>query len=203
MNDFDSLYNFETQIANFFGAQYGIGVDCCTHGIEMCIRLNSDTREILCPKQTYISIPFMLEKISANYKFVDSEWSEYYYLTSTVIDSATLWRRNSYINGTLMCISFHIKKHINIGRGGMILLDNYSDYKKLQKMRYDGRSIYDGVMYNDDDISDIGYHYYMTPEVAADGLKIFEQKKDILPKTVTYKDYADITQFSYFKNKYK
>jgi hypothetical protein len=84
----------------------------------------------------------------------------------------------------------------------MILLDNKVWYERLKKMRYDGRSIYDDVMYIDDNIADIGYHYYMTPETAAEGIKIFQQKKDIPPKILSYKDYSDITQFSYFKNKY-
>jgi dTDP-4-amino-4,6-dideoxygalactose transaminase len=202
MNEFNTLTEFETNIAQFFNAPYALAVDCCTHGLEMCIKLCND-EQIICPKQTYISVPFMLEKIMSNYTFLNVEWEGYYYLTSRIIDAATLWRENSYIPGTMMCLSFHIKKHINIGRGGMILLDDFSIYKKLQKMRYDGRSIYDGILYNNDDITEIGYHYYMTPETAAEGIKIFKQKKDIISKNITYKDYADITQFSYFKNKYK
>jgi dTDP-4-amino-4,6-dideoxygalactose transaminase len=201
MSEFNKLLEFEKQIAHFFGAPYALAVDCCTHGLEMCIKLCSE-QQIICPKQTYISIPFMLEKISSKYIFDDILWQEYYYLTPSIIDAATLWRRNSYIPNTCMGISFHIKKHINIGRGGMILLDNKVWYERLKKMRYDGRSIYDDVMYIDDNIADIGYHYYMTPETAAEGIKIFQQKKDIPPKILSYKDYSDITQFSYFKNKY-
>lgn len=204
MKEFEPLFNFENRIANFFGSRYGVGVDCCTHGLEMCLHLKYDcTGEILCPSQTYVSVPLMIEKTRYKYSIRDVKWEEYYYLTNNIIDAATMWRHNSYIPGTFMCISFHIKKHINIGRGGMILLDNYNDYKRLQKMRYDGRSIYDGVLYADDDITELGYHYYMTPETAAEGIKIFEQKKDLPPKIVTYKDYTNITQFSYFRNKYK
>jgi dTDP-4-amino-4,6-dideoxygalactose transaminase len=204
MNEFTPLFNFEKQIADFFNAPYAIGVDCCTHGLEMCIQAtHEESDSILCPTQTYISVPFMLEKINKKYLFKDVEWDGYYHLTSKVVDAATLWKKDSYIPHTCMCISFHIKKHINIGRGGMILLDDYLLYKKLQKMRYDGRSIYDEILYSDDNITEIGYHYYMTPETAADGIKIFEQKKDLPPKIITYKDYTNITQFSYFKNKYK
>jgi dTDP-4-amino-4,6-dideoxygalactose transaminase len=201
MNEFKKLQEFEVKIAQFFGAPYAVAVDCCTHGLEMCIKATTP-EQIICPKHTYISVPFMLEKITAKYTLTKIDWTGFYYLTSRVVDAATLWSRNSYIPNTTMCISFHIKKHINIGRGGMILLDDLNLYKKLQKMRYDGRSIYEGVMYNDDDITELGYHYYMTPETAAEGIEIFEQKKEVTPKIISYKDYSDITQFSYFKNKY-
>ena len=36
-----------------------------------------------------------------------------------------------YIPGSFMCLSFHIKKHLKIGKGGMILTDN-----KLNKKAY-------------------------------------------------------------------
>lgn len=199
MNEFNKLLEFEASVAHFFNAPYALATDCCTHGLEMSIKVTNE-HQILCPKQTYISVPFMLEKISAIYTFNDVYWSEYYNLTPSVIDAATLWRRNSYIPNTCMCISFHIKKHINIGRGGMILLDNKEWYNRLKKMRYDGRSIYDDILYKDDDIEEIGYHYYMTPETAEIGINIFNTKKDLPPKIVTYKDYSDVTQFKYFKN---
>ena len=38
-----------------------------------------------------------------------------------------------------MCISFQFKKHLNIGRGGIILTDNETSYAALKKMSYDGR----------------------------------------------------------------
>ena len=37
-----------------------------------------------------------------------------------------------------MCL-FQFRKHLNLGRGGVILLTNYSDYLELKKMTYDGR----------------------------------------------------------------
>jgi dTDP-4-amino-4,6-dideoxygalactose transaminase len=198
-NDFKPLFEFEKAVAEFFDSPFAIATDCCTHALEMCLRL-SQHKKIRCPKQTYISIPFMLEKINVDYTFVDSQWEEYYYLKPDVIDAATFWKKCGYIKHTKMCISFHIKKHINIGKGGMILLDDEVEYKRLQKMRYDGRSIYDQVNYENDDISEIGYHYYMTPETAEIGLKIFDQKKYLTAKSKSYKDYSDVTKCSYFKN---
>ena len=39
-----------------------------------------------------------------------------------------------------MCISFQYRKHLSLGRGGIILLDKKDDYEHLKKMSYDGRS---------------------------------------------------------------
>lgn len=200
MSDFNSLFKFEKKIADYFGAPYAVATDCCTHALEMCLKL-SKYELIVCPKQTYISVPFMLERSFPDYIFSDIQWQEYYYLTPDVIDAATYWKKFGYIKKTKMCLSFHIKKHLNIGRGGMILLDDEQDYKRLKKMRYDGRSIYDDVMYQNEDIKEMGYHYYMTPETAEQGLKIFKKVKNKEPKIIGNYYYSDVTKFSYFKDK--
>jgi dTDP-4-amino-4,6-dideoxygalactose transaminase len=198
MSEFKPIFDFEKIVADYFSAPYAVATDCCTHALEMCLRLHPNDK-VECPKKTYISIPFMLFKIKRNFLFKNKKWKEYYYLTPNIIDGATYWERGGYIPGTKLCISFHIKKHINIGRGGMILLDNEEHYKKLTRMRYDGRSIYEDVFYKDENISEIGYHYYMTPETAKKGISVFKKKKDIAPKIISYKDYCDITKFKVFQ----
>ena len=35
---FEVVNKFENKIAEFFGAPYAVAVDCCTHGIELCLR---------------------------------------------------------------------------------------------------------------------------------------------------------------------
>ena len=35
---FEIIKKFEEEIAKFFGAPYAVDVDCCTHGIELCLR---------------------------------------------------------------------------------------------------------------------------------------------------------------------
>ena len=54
------------------------------------------------------------------------------YITNNVIDAAVLWEKNSYVKGTMMCISFQFQKHLSLGRGGMILLDDKDWYPKEQ-----------------------------------------------------------------------
>jgi len=191
--------DFEWTIAEYFGAPYAVAVDCCTHALELCFVIDNQSTALV-PKQTYISIPFMLEKIKHNWKFVDEKWEEYYEMTPKIIDAATMWRKDSYIPGIKMCLSFHHRKHLNMGRGGMILLDDKSDAELLSKMAYDGRERSD-VPWVDQDISVVGYHYYMSPDKAIVGLKKFEEVSEKTPELVTYKDYPDLTlETSVFKN---
>jgi dTDP-4-amino-4,6-dideoxygalactose transaminase len=104
-----------------------------------------------------------------------------------------------------MCLSFQFKKHLPIGRGGMILLDNIDQYNRLQRLSYDGRDR--KLSWPKDTIYEAGYHYYMTPEDAARGIDLFFQLKDQprLPASIThpqsYKDYNNLTLHPYFQNK--
>jgi dTDP-4-amino-4,6-dideoxygalactose transaminase len=135
------------------------------------------------------------------YKFVDLKWQDQYALDPLpVVDAARVWQRNSYLPGTLTCLSFQFKKHIPIGRGGMILTDDVDLYKKLQCMVRDGRDR--ELLWINDDIKMIGYHYYMTPEDAARGIMLFDQLHDVPPdKTWSWQDYKPLTQFTVFANR--
>ena len=53
--------------------------------------------------------------------------------------------------------------------------------------------------YNEEDITEIGYHYYMTPETAAVGSEIFKNKKDLKPESKGSADYRDIRLYKYYK----
>ena len=150
---FQALSDFENEVAEFFRAPYAVATDCCTHAIEMCLQLKFYVHLDI-PAKTYVSLPFMLEKIRMPYRLVDKNWRDYYYVADDIIDAALHWEKNGYIPKTKMCLSFHFKKHINIGRGGMILLDNKEERDRLVRMRHDGRSIYENKTYNEEDITD-------------------------------------------------
>ena len=143
---------FEKKIAKFFGAPYAIATDCCTHAIELSVLLlNKPAVQVNVPLHTYMSIPMMLEKIQQPWQFVDVSWQDQYYLDPLpVVDSARVWRQNSYVPDTLMCLSFQFKKHIPIGRGGMILTDNIEHYNQLQKSVRDGRDR--TLLWSEDDV---------------------------------------------------
>lgn len=193
-----SVKKFEETIANYFGSKYAVAVDCCTHGVELCLRLWG-ARDVTCPSHTYLSIPMTFEKLGLSWRFREENWKDYYYIGNTpVIDAAVLWEQDSYIPNTFMCLSFQFKKHLNLGRGGMILLDNISAYKELRKMRYDGRL--DDIPWADQDVETIGYHYYMTPETAELGIQKFNEVKDLTPKKWSYLNYPDLRKMKVFSN---
>lgn len=190
--------SFEKIIANYYNAPYAIAVDCCTHAIELCLRYQN-VRSTTSPTHTYLSIPMTFMKLNLDWNFIDLYWEDYYYLGNTnIIDAAVYWKQDGYISNTMMCLSFQFKKHLNLGRGGMILLDNINAYNILSKMRYDGRT--NNLPWIEQDIDIMGYHYYMTPEIAELGISKFENAVNSRPKKWSYKDYPNLTNMSVFKN---
>lgn len=197
---FEIINVFETEIAKFFGSQYAIAVDSCTHGIELCLRYTKETK-INVPKRTYLSVPFLSDKMGLEREWKDEEWEDYYtlnYSNKRIIDAAVLWRKDSYLPNTFMCVSFQYQKHLSLGRGGIILLDNEEDYIKLKKMSYDGRL--PNIPWRDQDIETVGYHYYMTPETAQLGLNKLQEAINTQPKKWVVTDWPDLTKMKIFKN---
>jgi dTDP-4-amino-4,6-dideoxygalactose transaminase len=195
---FEIINVFETEISKFFGSRYAIAVDSCTHGIELCLRYTKETK-ISVPKRTYLSVPFLAEKIGLEREWRDEEWEDYYTLNygdRRIIDAAVLWRKDSYITNTFMCISFQYQKHLSLGRGGVILLDNHGDYLNLKKMSYDGRL--PNIPWRDQNIDMVGYHYYMTPETAKLGLEKLEDAINTSPRKWLVNDWPDLTQMDIF-----
>ena len=198
--DFTTVTKFEDAIAEFYGSPYAIAVDSCTHGIELCLRLMGE-KKINVPKRTYLSVPFLSEKLGIEREWRDEEWVDYYTLNygdARIIDAAVLWKRNSYISGTFMNISFQYQKHLSLGRGGMILTDNKEAAYQLKKMSYDGRI--PNISWRDQNIDTVGYHYYMTPETAKLGLDKLDDAIKTPPKQWVVTDWPDLTQMDIFKS---
>lgn len=194
--DFKTVELFEKKIAEFYGARYAVATDCCTHAVELSLRyINAVQADS--PKHTYISIPFTFEKLGIKWSFVDVKWHDYYYVTDSVIDAAVYWKENGYIPNTFMCLSFQFKKHLGLGRGGAILLDNKKDYINLKKMSYDGRI--PDTLWAEQDIDSMGYHYYMTPETAELGIDRLDTAIKTTPKKWCYQDYPNLTNMKVFQ----
>ena len=100
-----------------------------------------------------------------------------------------------YIPSSFMTLSFQIKKHLKIGKGGMILTDDKDAVDWFKKARYEGRG---EKLYHEDDIDMLGWNMYMTPPDAADGLWLMSS----IPKhnDDTFEDYPDLTKNDLFKN---
>jgi dTDP-4-amino-4,6-dideoxygalactose transaminase len=195
--NFETISEFEKKIADFFRSPYAIAVDSCTHGIELCLRYEKFSK-ITVPTRTYISIPFLASKLNIEMEWSEEEWQDYYYLgNNNIIDAAVLWRKDSYIPKTYMCLSFQFQKHLSLGRGGMILLDDKISYNILKKMSYDGRL--PTVPWRNQNIDTIGYHYYMTPETAQSGIDKFEEAVNKTPRQWVWTDWPDIRNMEVFK----
>ena len=194
---FNSVELFEKEIAEFFGAPYAIAVDCCTHALELCLRHQKVTHYSV-PKRTYLSVPFLAQKLDISFDWREENWEEFYYLGGTsIIDAAVLWRENSYIKNTFMCVSFQFKKHLSLGRGGIILTDSKKDAISLKKMSYDGRI--PDIPWREQNIDTIGYHYYMTPETAKIGLEKLPKAISTEPKKWVVTDWPDLSKMDVFK----
>ena len=194
---FGIVKEFEEKIADFYGAKWGIAVDACTHGIELCLRYVG-ANEIVVPKRTYLSVPMLANKMNLELKWKDEYWRDYYEIGNTgVYDAAVLWRENSYIPKSFMCISFQFQKHLGLGRGGMILTDDLVAKDELKKMSYDGRT--PDLPWREQNVNTMGYHYYMTPEVAQNGLDKFEEAKIKEPRKWLLEDWPDLRNMEVFK----
>ena len=195
---FEVVKEFENKIAKFFGSPHAVAVDCCTHGIELCLR-QQNIKCITVPKRTYISVPFLANKLGIELRWRDETWVDYYKLGGTnIYDAAVLWKENSYIPGSFMCLSFQFQKHLNLGRGGMILTDNQEAATELKKMSYDGR--HPDIPWREQNIKTKGYHYYMAPETATNGLEKLSEAIKTKPRQWVITDWPDLTQMEIFKN---
>jgi len=95
-----------------------------------------------------------------------------------------------------MCLSFQFQKHLSLGRGGMILTDNKEAAIELKKLTYDGR--HPDIPWRDQNISSIGYHYYMTPETAQNGLDKLPAAIEATPRQWTVSDWPDVSKMDVF-----
>ena len=77
------------------------------------------------------------------------------------------------------------------------MTDNKKDAILLKKMSYDGRD--PNIPWRDQNISTIGYHYYMTPETALKGIEKLPEAINTRPRSWTIKDWPDLTKMEIFK----
>lgn len=138
----------------------------------------------------------------AKVKFRDELWSGSYKLIPyPIYDAARHFTSGMYIPGTMMCLSFHWTKHLQIGHGGAIICDDETAVAWLKRARYDGRT--QGVEPRLDKFIQLGWHVMMSPVSAAQGLLLMadiKEHNDPLPwGPGTSSDYPDLSLMPVFK----
>jgi hypothetical protein len=186
---------FEDVLSSYTGARYVICVDSCTAALHLvCAYLK--VKEVEIPKYTYVGVPASIKNAGGRVKFRDEAWRGMYRLEPyPVYDCARHLTSGMYIKGTFMCLSFHWSKHLPIGRGGAILCDDKKAAEWLQRAAFDGRKR--GSSPRGDKGLIVGWHYYMTPPLAAQGLMLMAsipEHNDPLPNS----DYPDLTTMKAF-----
>jgi hypothetical protein len=199
---------FEKKIAEYSGSKYAISVDNCTNALYLCMKYLNASGTITLPSKTWISVPCSVIHADCKVDFEDYNWSGKYQLKPYPIwDGAVQMKRGMYQSGTYHCLSFHIRKHIPIGKGGMILTDDKKAYDWFRTVRYEGRSMSDdGItykLYKDDDIKSLGWNMYMTPEQAARGLELFERIEDDNPDQESSGTSKDLEKLGIYQNEQK
>jgi dTDP-4-amino-4,6-dideoxygalactose transaminase len=189
---------FEEEVADYTGAPFAVSCDNCTNAIRMCCRLLK-VKEVTIPLRTYVSVPQSILQAGGTLKFENIEWSGIYQLKPyPIYDAAKRFTSGMYIKGTLMCLSFGIRKHLKLGKGGVILTDNQEYVKELKKMRWSGRQ--EKVSIFEDSIDEDGWNSYITPEQAARGLmllSVFPKDTEDQPEIPPYRA---LNEFRIFKD---
>lgn len=187
---FEKITEFESALAKFTGAPYAVMTDCCTHAIELCLRVDRVKRCSI-PAHTYLSVPMTLHKLDIAFDYTDIEWlGEYQFTGTRVWDSARLLKQDMYRPGMLQCLSFGYDKPLSIGRGGAVLTDDVEVYDVLKQQCYDGRDLTVSP-WEHQKIFRVGYHYRPTIEEAVRALELLPTV-DQEPKPKQYPNLREI-----------
>lgn len=206
---FDVVRDFEAALCEYTGAPYAVAVNSCTMALLLAVKWHLHrllpnalwTYEISIPKRTYVSVPMSIIHAGGKPVFDDRDWQGYYQLRPLeVYDSARWLFSGMYQPGRMICLSFHTTKILGDTQGGAILLDDPDAAAWLKRMRFDGRmeGVTPAAQAKADCFKEIGYHCYMSPDVAARllwKLGTLPLHNDPLPND----DYPDLSKLELFK----
>ena len=193
--------DFEKELCRYTGAPFALAVDNMSNALWLCLMYyNVQGKEISIPKHTYPSVPCEIILAGGKVKFEESYRmlkGHYQLKPYPIWDSALRFTADMYMKGQMQCISFTGQyKHLKLGKGGAILLDNEDAYKWIKKMRNSGR---DECSYHTDTFTMIGRNCYMHPSVAALGIQLIAQFYDLTGEKLHNEDvelpYPDLSKF--------
>lgn len=192
---------FEAALCEYTGAKYAVAVNSCTMALLLScawVKEVFGTRKICIPRRTYVSVPMSIMHAGFKVGFRDEDWRGTYCLDPFEIwDSARRFTSEMYVPSQIQCVSFHASKILADTQGGAILHDNEEADAWLRRARFDGRT--EGIAPKDDIFNAMGWHCYMSADVAARLL----WKLSVLPKNnpdLPNDDYPDLSTFEIFKS---
>jgi len=167
---FQTLFDFESALAEYTGAPYVVVTDGCTHAIELCMRYDQ-VKQTQFTAFTYLSVPMLMHHLNICYELVNEKWTgEYQFYNTRIWDSARRLEPNMYNPGTMQCLSFGWGKPLQLGKVGAILLDDVNAYRVMSRQRSDGRDLH--IPWESETDLILGYHYCPTLELCKRGLEM-------------------------------
>ena len=177
MNEYLVTEQFEQRICEYTGAPFCLTFDNNSNAMFSTLYYEDIRhKEVTIPKHTYMSVPSVIKLNGGKVRFKDSpkKVKGWYRLEGTrTIDSALTFTNDMYVPGSFMVLSFTGPyKHLKLGKGGAVLLDDEKAYNWLKKFRYNGRN---EMSYHEDTFDMVGMNFYMHPTTAALGLQLMRQ----------------------------
>jgi dTDP-4-amino-4,6-dideoxygalactose transaminase len=211
MNPYRYVEDFEEVLSEYTGAPFVVCCESCSAALYMCCfrdRVSELSRPVEFPRFTYPSAPNAVIHAGGKVSFSDmaGDWQKrgiYRMHPTRIYDSAKMISKNMYQSlnriedfpGALICLSFHAKKALPIGRGGAILCNIEEDAEWFKCMRHDGR--HHGEELPNDTLVGPGWNFLMQPEQAARGLTLMNQLKDI--NICAPDPYQDLSKYEWYK----
>ena len=173
LKEYKKVERFEEALATYTGAPYVVCVDSCTNALLLSLKY-SKVENITLPANTYVGVAMAALNAGINVRFEDILWQGLYRIQPTnIYDSAKRFTSDMYIPGSHMCLSFHYKKHLKIGRGGAILTDSSDAYEWFKLARNCGRRI--DTPLSQQIFTVQGYNMLLHPDLAEKGSKLLKK----------------------------
>ena len=169
---YKAFSDLEFTIAKYCGSKYCVLVDSCTSALFLCFQY-FNPKQIILPSNTYIGVATAAHFNNVKIKFKDIKWSGIYKIDPLPIyDSARRFTSNMYIKDSFMCLSFHYKKILKIGKGGAIILNDKKAYDYFIRARNCGKDV--TIPLYKQTFSLPGLNFLMHPELALKGIELMK-----------------------------
>lgn len=212
---YDVVRQFEAELCRYTGAPYAVAVNSCTMALLLAVAWHLRDQEaegrgliwhqptpVEMPRRTYVSVPMAIIHAGGRPTFRDEEWRGAYQLKPLPVWDSARWFTGGLYQalgdypGKLVCVSFHASKSLGDTQGGAILHDNAEADAWLRRARFDGRK--EGVAPKDDRFDMVGWHCYLSPDVAA-RLLLKLYSLPVHNEPLPNDDYPDLSRMEIFR----